>query len=264
VNNFIYSNNFESISLYKNGVQSSIINIGNNSQNVNIGNRSTNIKIAADGNNGTQQTIIIGNNNSPNSITNINGTVRFTGAVSVQGALTASTTSNVPQLYINTSTIGKDAILSGMYIKERYYSKDINGQDISGLLDAAFFITSSNRKQFKLKVPDCSNVCSLNLDQWVLPPSMQNGILVITNGNDTLNPSDKDISYNVNVSSYDISNIVYRDKTKSSDIQQVIPSNLALLGNMSINLPATSTSVITTAMSISGSITQVNGWITQF
>ena len=250
-NNRIYSDNFESISRYKNGFTNSIINVGNDSKNVNIGIRSTNINIGTIPN-GEPQNIYIGYNGT--SVTTVYG------SLSVTGTLTASTTSVSPYLYVNTDSRTKDAKLSGMYIKEKYYFS----QDNSGFVDAAFFITSNDRKRFKLKVPDCSNVCSLNLSQWVLPPTMQNGILVITNGNSTLNPDDTDICYNVNVSSYDISNILFRDKSKSTDSQQVVPSNLALLGNMSINLPATSTSVITSAMSISGSITQVNGWITQF
>ena len=240
-NGTIYSNSIESIP----SSNDTFINIATSTKQTNIANNSI--------------TINFGNGNNRNSINigNSSSTITLRGDVFVPNTLTTNANSTGKFLTLNTSSNGRNADNAGIIIQERI----IFSQDNSYNIDAAFILTSSNRKLFKLKVPDSDNVCALNLNQWVLPPSMQNGILVITSGK---GQSDIDICHNVNVSSYDISNILFRDKSKSTDSQQVVPSNLALLGNMSINLPATSTSVITSAMSISGGITQVNGWITQF
>jgi hypothetical protein len=92
---------------------------------------------------------------------------------------------------------------------------------------------------------------------------MNNGVLVINrNPISPTNLQDNDISYNIGVSVYDISNIVVRDRILSTSNNQVIHSNISLLGNMSINRPSNYSS--NSALDISGNFLQNNGWITQF
>ena len=92
---------------------------------------------------------------------------------------------------------------------------------------------------------------------------MNNGVLVINrNPISQTNIEDNDISYNIGVSVYDISNIVVRDRILSTSNNQVINSNISLLGNMCINRSANYPS--NSALDISGNFIQNNGWISQF
>jgi len=241
-NNTIYSNRIESIP----SSNDTVINIATNTYQTSIANNSIIINF---GNGTNRNSINIGNSSS---------TITLQGDVVIPKTLTTNANSTGKTLILNTSSNGRNAEDAGIIIQERI----IISQDNSFNIDAAFIKTSTDRKQFKLKVPDCSNVCALNLSQWVLPPTIQNGILVITNGKgNQWNGRDEDICYNVNVSSYDISNILYRDKVRSNDIIQVIPSNLEVVGNIFINPPI---NPMTSAMTIKGNISHTDGWITQF
>jgi hypothetical protein len=221
------------------------MNIGNNAYNLNIGNYSSNITIGKLG-----------------SIINLNGTI--------QGAFTLSNITNsstIKTFYLNTNSIQKDANLAGIYIQEGGYTPgtSVLGQvaNNEGMVEAAFIKTTNNRKSFKFRVPDSANVISLNISQWTLPNTIDNGILVIKKSPIISNQDlDSDILYNALVSSYDISNILYRDKNTSTEYTQVIPTNISLSGNLSINKRPSD--FILSALDISGNITHSNGWITQF
>ena len=164
-------------------------------------------------------------------------------------------------VYLNTTTTSRNASLAGVYIKEGYPSV---GGASAVRFDAAFMITSNDRNKFKFKVPNTDNVVALNVKDLTLPSDMNGGILVINRHPRSSDPEDKDndISYNMNVSSYDISNIVVRDRTLSTSQNQVINSNISLLGNMAINQPSNYTAK--SVLDISGNFSQRNGYIIQF
>jgi hypothetical protein len=106
-------------------------------------------------------------------------------------------------------------------------------------------------------------VVSLDIQNLTLPTDMNNGVLVINrNPISQTNLLDNDISYNLSVSTYDISNIVLRDRNLSTSNNQVINSNISLLGNICINHSASYSS--NSALDISGNFLQNNGWISQF
>jgi predicted acyltransferase (DUF342 family) len=132
------------------------------------------------------------------------------------------------RVYLNTSTTSQHASLAGLFIKEGYPPASA---DVSAITyDAAFMITSYDRNKFKFKVPNSNNVVALNVKDLTLPSDMNGGILVINrHPNSTINLLDYDICYNMNVSSYDISNIVIRNRTLSTSQNQVIDSNISLL-----------------------------------
>lgn len=164
-------------------------------------------------------------------------------------------------VYLNTLTTTRNASLAGIYIKEGYPAT----ADVSAItFDAAFMITSYDRNKFKFKVPNSDNVVALNVKDLKLESDMNGGILVINRHpiSSDINDLDNDIGYNMNVSSYDISNIVIRNRTLSTAKNQVIDSNISILGNMTINQPASH--VTNSILDISGTFSQRNGYIIQF
>ena len=164
-------------------------------------------------------------------------------------------------VYLNTLTTTRNASLAGIYIKEGFPPSG----DVSAItFDAAFMITSNDRNKFKFKVPNSDNVVALNVKDLKLESDMNGGILVINRHpiSSNINDLDNDISYNMNVSSYDISNIVIRNRTLSTAKNQVIDSNISILGNMTINQPTSH--VTNSILDISGNFSQRNGYIIQF
>ena len=237
VNNTIgtlYTNNIESFWYYQSQDASNanyIMNIGSNTTTINVGKYANNISIG----NPKCNLQLYGNYSAPIVQPDIH-------------------------IYLNTTTTSKNASLAGVYIKE---GGVIPNTDISFVMDAAFMITSNDRNRFKFKVPNSNNVVSLDVQNLTLPPDMNNGVLVINrNPISQTNLLDNDISYNIGVSVYDISNIVVRDRILSTANNQVINSNISLLGNMSINRSANYSS--NSALDISGHFIQNNGWISQF
>lgn len=237
VNNTIgtlYTNNIESFWYYQSQDASNanyIMNIGNNTTTINVGKFANNISIG----NPRCNLQLYGNYSAPIVQPDIH-------------------------IYLNTITTSKNASLAGIYIKEG----GINPiTDISFTFDSAFMITSNDRNRFKFKVPNSNNVVSLDVQNLILPTDMNNGVLVINrNPISQTNIEDNDISYNIGVSVYDISNIVVRDRILSTSNNQVINSNISLLGNMCINRSANYLS--NSALDISGHFIQNNGWISQF
>jgi UDP-3-O-[3-hydroxymyristoyl] glucosamine N-acyltransferase len=237
VNNTIgtlYTNNIESFWYYQSQDASNsnyIMNIGNNTTTINVGKYAKNISIG-------------------NPLCNLQ----------LYGNYSAPIVQPDIRIYLNTTTTSRNASLAGVYIKE---GGVIPGTDVSFVIDAGFMITSNDRNRFKFKVPNSNNVVSLDVQNLTLPPDMNNGVLVINrNPISPTNLQDNDISYNIGVSVYDISNIVVRDRILSTSNNQVIHSNISLLGNMSINRPSNYSS--NSALDISGNFLQNNGWITQF
>lgn len=229
VNNSCYSNNFDSLSTALYGKENSVINIGTNTKIVNIGSNA--------------DSIIIGRPDC-----------QFT----IFGNYSASIIQPDTYIYLNTFTRSNNASLAGVYIKEGFVN-----QDTSGTYNAAFMITSYDRNKFKFKVPNSDNVVALNVNTLTLPSDMNSGLLVINRHPlSTQNPLDNDICYNINVSAYDISNVVVRNKLLSTSTTQVIQTNLSLTGNMSINQPTNY--IAKSVLDISGNISQINGYITQF
>ena len=237
VNNTIgtlYTNNIESFWYYQSQDASNsnyIMNIGNNTTTINVGKYANNISIG----NPKCNLQLYGNYSAPIIQPDIH-------------------------IYLNTGTTSKNASLAGIYIKE---GGTIANTDISFVNDAAFMITSNDRNRFKFKAPNSNNVISLDVQNLILPTDMNNGVLVINrNPISAENLLDNDISYNIGVSVYDISNIVVRDRILSTSTNQVINSNISLLGNICINRSSNYSS--NSALDISGNFIQNNGWITQF
>jgi predicted acyltransferase (DUF342 family) len=232
--NTLYSNTIDSLSFGLNGFDSSggsTINIANNTNIVKIGNKASFIEIGRPG----CDLRLYGNYSAP----------------IVQPDI---------RIYLNTLTSSLNAQLAGVYIKEGYPTFDGN---TGNTFDAAYMITSYDRNKFKFKVPNSDNVVALNVNTLTLPQDMNSGLLVINrNPFSILNTSDNDICYNINVSTYDISNVVLRNKLLSTANTQVIQSNLSLIGNMTINQPTNY--IAKTVLDISGNISQINGYITQF
>jgi len=232
-NKYVYVDNIDSLSYGLNGFDicgSSVINIANNTNIVNIGSNASIIEIGRDG-----------------------------CDLRLHGNYSAPIVQPDIHIYLNTLTSTKNASLAGVYIKEGYPSNGNTGNTF----DAAYMITSYDRNKFKFKAPNSNNVVALNVNTLTLPQDMNSGILVINrNPFSNTNLYDNDICYNMNVSTYDISNVVVRDKLLSTTNNQVIPSNISILGNMSINQPANY--VTNSILDISGNISQRNGFITQF
>jgi predicted acyltransferase (DUF342 family) len=230
----VYTNNIESFWYYQNQDAANsnyVMNIGNNTTTINVGQFANNISIG-----------------NPNCNLQLYGNY---SAPIVQPDI---------RIYLNTITTSRNASLAGVYIKE---GGIIPNTDISFTFDSAFMITSNDRNRFKFKVPNSNNVVSLDVQNLILPPDMNNGVLVIhRNPISPTNLPDNDISYNINVSSYDISNIVVRDRILSTSNNQVINSNISLLGKICINHSASYSSNST--LDISGNFVQNHGWITQF
>jgi len=230
----LYTNNIESFWYYQSQDASNsnyIMNIGNNTTTINVGKYANNISIG----NPKCNLQLYGNYSAPIIQPDIH-------------------------IYLNTGSTSKNASLAGVYIKE---GGVIANTDISFVNDAAFMITSNDRNRFKFKVPNSNNVISLDVQNLTLPTDMNNGVLVINRNPISIeNLLDNDISYNIGVSVYDISNIVVRDRILSTSNNQVINSNISLLGNICINRSANYSS--NSALDISGNFIQNNGWITQF
>lgn len=239
----IYTNRIDSLD-YINEIPDSRMSIGENTSEINIGVMSN--------------TIIIGR---ASSTIYLKGTVNISKVEETLNPNIATKSIN-----LNTNSTAKNAYLAGISIQEGGHTPNtrINGllADEQGRIDAASILTTNDRNSYKFRVPNSSNVVSLNISQWELPNTIDNGILVIKKNTSTTDSDDSDIKYNAVVSAYDISNIVYRDKVNSTSSTQVIPSNIALSGNLSINKNPINS--INSALDISGNITHSNGWITQF
>jgi len=127
---------------------------------------------------------------------------------------------------------------------------------------SAFFLVSADEKQVKFKAPLSSNVVSINLSGLDTNLSTNNnGILVVkryTDTNDTV--SERKITHQINVSPFDISNILQRSMTESTLTKQVVTTDLCVKGNIIINNSITNA---TSALDISGNFAHSNGWIMQ-
>ena len=129
---------------------------------------------------------------------------------------------------------------------------------------SAFFLVSSDEKQVKFKAPLSNNVVSINLYDFSTKLSTNNnGILVVNRYNETdiINPQNLSINHQINVSSFDISNILQRNMTESTSTKQVINTNISVKGNLIINSSVTNA---TSALDVSGNFAHSNGWITQW
>ena len=126
----------------------------------------------------------------------------------------------------------------------------------------AFFLVSHDQNQVKFKAPLSSNVVSINLSGLDTNLSTNNnGILVVKRyTTDTDQVSARKITHQINVSSFDISNILQRSMTESTLTKQVVTTDLCVKGNIIINNSITNT---TSALDISGNFAHSNGWIMQ-
>lgn len=234
VNNSCYANNFDSLSVglsANNNYNNSVVNIGSNTQSVIIGSNASSITIGG----------------------------RVGVKIKIFGEFSADIIKPDIRVFLNKDSVAQNARESGIFIQEGFY----NSQDSSGTYNAAYMITSYDRNKFKFKVPNSDNVVALNVNTLTLPQDMNSGLLVINRHPlSENNISDNDICYNINVSSYDISNVVVRNKLLSTINNQVIQTNLSLIGNMSIN--QATNYIAKSVLDISGNISQINGYITQF
>lgn len=130
--------------------------------------------------------------------------------------------------------------------------------------NAAFFAISKDEKQVKFKTPTSNTVVSINIhDLSSNLASNNNGLLVLQKY--SLNALDagesSSISHQINVSSFDISNILQRSMYESNLSKQVIITDVSIKGNLIINKSITTT---TSALDVSGDFAHFNGWIRQF
>ena len=191
------------------------------------------------------QSITIGNLN-----TKINMSSNIAGSLSTSGK-------NVI-LNIDTSN-NFSAYDAGIYINE--YNKD-KDNIITNNNYAAFFATSHDRNQVKFKAPASTNIVSIGMNDISLNLSTNNnGILILKKFNDEYCSTDEGITHQINVSSFDISNILQRSMSESTSKNQVVTTNVSIKGNLIINNSITST---TAALDVSGNFFHSNGWITQF
>jgi hypothetical protein len=129
---------------------------------------------------------------------------------------------------------------------------------------SAFFLVSKDEKQVKFKAPSSLNVVSIILHYLSKNLSTNNnGILVLNkyNESDIQDISNLSITHQINVSSFDISNILQRSMSESNVKKQVVTTDLSVKGNLIINSSITST---TSALDVSGNFVHSNGWIKQF
>jgi hypothetical protein len=172
--------------------------------------------------------------------------------INIQGSVNQALTSNSTRAYLNTGTNNpNNATDAGIYI----YEKNNNS--------AAFFATSKDRNQIKFKAPASTNIVSIGISDLSLNlATNNNGILILKTFTDTTETESLEaITHQINVSTFDISNILQRSMIESTSTNQVISTNMNIKGNLIINNSKTST---TAALDISGNLFHSNGWITQF
>jgi predicted acyltransferase (DUF342 family) len=179
--------------------------------------------------------------------------IRLSGSnITTGGTPTTENINSLVSKYItlNNGTSINDIKNGGIYINKNN-------------ITSAFFLVSSDEKQVKFKAPSSSNVVSINLhDLSTKLSTNNNGILVLNRYNDgDESTSDLKITHQINISSFDISNILQRSMTESNLKTQVVTTDLSIKGNLIINSSITST---TSALDISGNFVHSNGWIKQF
>lgn len=123
---------------------------------------------------------------------------------------------------------------------------------------AGLLVMSSDNKQVKFKAPASINVVGINLyDLSINLSKNTNGILICKNYSSEpaiqggVNPSS--ITHMIDISPFDISNILQRNMLESTSTKQVINTDINIKGN-----------VTTYDLNINGNLTHSNGWITQF
>ena len=158
--------------------------------------------------------------------------------------------SNTSNAIILSKDVKNASTNAGLYI----YDDDDN--------HAAFFATNYNGQEIKFKAPKSRNIVSINIHDISLNlKENNNGILTLNSFYD-INQSDLDpVSHQINVSSFDISNILQRSMFESNATKQVILTDVSIKGNVIINKSITNTNY---ALDVSGNISHSNGWISQF
>jgi carbonic anhydrase/acetyltransferase-like protein (isoleucine patch superfamily) len=123
---------------------------------------------------------------------------------------------------------------------------------------AGLLLMSSDNKQVKFKSPASANVVGINLyDLSVNLSKNTNGILILKNYNSEpivqsgVNPPS--ITHMIDVSPFDISNVLQRSIVESTSTKQVITTDINIKGNVN-----------TYDLNINGNLSHSNGWITQF
>jgi hypothetical protein len=195
--------------------------------------------------------IVIGGPNSQISYYNNNIPITYHGITSM-----ADTSSSF--ITLNSNTTIPDIGNSGINI----YKPATTSTTATAY--SAFFLVSKDEKQVKFKAPSSRNVVSINLHDLSKNLSTNNnGILVLNkyNESDIQDISNLSITHQINVSSFDISNILQRSMSESNAKKQVVTTDLSVKGNLIINSSITST---TSALDVSGNFVHSNGWIKQF
>lgn len=123
---------------------------------------------------------------------------------------------------------------------------------------AGLLLMSSDNKQVKFKSPASANVVGINLyDLSINLSKNTNGLLILKNYNSEptiqsgVNPPS--ITHMIDVSPFDISNILQRSMVESTPTKQVITTDINIKGNVN-----------TYELNVSGNFAHSNGWITQF
>lgn len=197
--------------------------------------------------------LYIGQNATNIVIGGANTTIRLSGSNITTG--TTPTTENINSLSSKYITLNNGTTINDIKNSGIYINKNNN--------TSAFFLVSSDEKQVKFKAPSSTNVVSINLhDLSTKLSTNNNGILVLNRDNDI--PEDTQnlkITHQINVSSFDISNILQRSMIESNLKTQVVTTDISVKGNLIINSSITST---TSALDVSGNFVHSNGWIKQF
>ena len=171
--------------------------------------------------------------------------------INMSSNIAGSLTTSGKNVILNMDDQNSEAFDAGIYINEgtNKYS--------------AFFATSHDKTQVKFKAPASTDVVSIGISDISLNLGKNNnGILILKKFNDIACSKDEGITHQINVSPFDISNILQRSMTISTPTNQVVTTNVTIKGNLIINNGNKLNTLA--ALDVSGNILHSNGWITQF
>lgn len=121
---------------------------------------------------------------------------------------------------------------------------------------AGLLCMSADSKQVKFKAPQSKDVVGINIyDLSANLSNNKNGILILKKYTEPYTNVDSIplMTHTIDVSPFDISNILQRDMITSTSTKQVINTDISITGNVTTN-----------SLSVTGDFIHSNGWITQF
>jgi len=252
-------------------------NIDGNNSNLHICSKNSKVGNIYIGDSLTKKYIQIGTNQNIENVVNIYGNITLIGNTTITSLTTLTQEELVIQsayLYINQDGQGPNSSSNaGVY----FY--DFSG----GNPKAGFLKNSDNRTSMVFK--STSSYHSIALEMPLLIPSFtnnkKNNILILQNPEELIDASFSIVSANI-----DISGIFIRDNSNSTSTNQIVNSDVAIIGNLMINknihsisnadVDISGNSIISKlgigtnyvnsnyTLDVSGDIHHSTGWIVQF